>query len=357
MIQKPPVWAKVNRGHVSTRGLVSYLPFYERGGLWAHDPVNGVYHRADLVNGPVWSPAGMDGPCLSFDGTDDYVKTTRNDISLLTNTATPHTYLAWINPTRVGATRQSIISVGEFNDVNWSSVLMIDPATGELSWAVDPAAATVSSGMFVAANKWQFVAMVRTASDVRFFLGATRVVVSNATANGIGADPILVGAAARNGALGSFYFAGKIGASMVYNRALTDTEVLRLLADPYSVYMGREEVAPVTAGGSTFFVTFTMTAADAVASTSVANAVGATLSQTSTATYSLAAVDKSRCHPQYADRQHMVGNFDRSMRGDSQRDDLEHAFLPDGERGQCRPHESRRRRDADDLCVLRVRAT
>jgi hypothetical protein len=45
----------------------------------------------------------MDGRCLSFDGTDDYVKTTRNDIALLTNTATPHTYLAWINPTRVGS--------------------------------------------------------------------------------------------------------------------------------------------------------------------------------------------------------------------------------------------------------------
>jgi hypothetical protein len=292
MIQKPPVWARVNRGHVSTRGLVSYLPFYERGGLWAHDPVNGIYHRADLVNGPAWSPAGMDGPCLSFDGTDDYVKTTRNDISLLTNTATPHTYIAWINPTRVGATRQSIISVGEFNDVNWSSVLMIDPATGELSWAVDPAAATASSGLFVAASKWQFVAMVRTASDVRFFLGATRVVVANATANGIGPDPILIGGAGRNGALGSFYFAGKIGSSMVYNRALTDVEVSRLYADPYTIFSGREEVAPVVAGGASFNVTLSFVAADAVASTSVANAIGASLSQTSTATYSLAAVDK-----------------------------------------------------------------
>jgi hypothetical protein len=49
--------------------------------------------------------------------------------------------------------------------VNWSSVIDDRPRhRGVVLGSLIQQAATASSGMFVAANKWQFVAVVRTAS-------------------------------------------------------------------------------------------------------------------------------------------------------------------------------------------------
>jgi hypothetical protein len=261
MPQKPPVWSRINREHALTRGLVGCWLFNEGGGAFAHDAVGGAYNRADLINGPAWVP-GTDGRCLSFDGVDDYVKTTRNDFDLCANTGSPLTFVALINPALSGAAaRQGIVNIGEFNDLNFSSVFMILSATGELIWSIDPAGTTASSGLLAAANKWQNVAMVRNASEVRFFLESNKAVVANASANGVGSDPIIIGGAARNGALGSFYFAGKIGFVMVYNRALSDGEVQQLFADPYALFAEEETLGFVAASGGALSAALTETVA------------------------------------------------------------------------------------------------
>jgi hypothetical protein len=269
MPQKPPVWSRINREHALTRGLVGCWLFNEGGGAFAHDAVGGAYNRADLINGPAWVP-GTDGRCLSFDGVDDYVKTTRNDFDLCANTGSPLTFVALINPALSGAAaRQGIVNIGEFNDLNFSSVFMILSATGELIWSIDPAGTTASSGLLAAANKWQNVAMVRNASEVRFFLESNKAVVANASANGVGSDPIIIGGAARNGALGSFYFAGKIGFVMVYNRALSDGEVQQLFADPYALFQKEEDFGKAPAAGATQTINgvgIASTAADGVGS-------------------------------------------------------------------------------------------
>jgi hypothetical protein len=266
MSQRPPVWARINREHALTRGLVGCWLFNEGGGTYAHDAQAGVYNRADLINGPTWIP-GVDGPDLSFDGVDDYVKTTRNDFDLCANAASPVTFIAWINPTLSGtATRQGIVSVGEFNDLNFSNVFMVLSTTGELIWSIDPASTTASSGLITVANKWQFVAMVRTATEVRFFLGPTKAVVSNSSSSGIGNDPIIFGGAARNAALGSFYFSGKIGPAMVYNRALTDQEIQQLFVDPYVFLIPTDTTHGFVASGASNFsdsITETVSATDA----------------------------------------------------------------------------------------------
>jgi hypothetical protein len=283
MPQKPPVWSRINREHPLMRGLVGCWMFNEAGGLYAHDAAFGAYNRADLVNGPTWAP-GYDGPCLSFDGSNDYVKTTRNDFDLCVNTASPLTFVALINPTLTGAAaRQGIVNIGEFNDLNFSSVFMILSSTGELIWSIDPAGTTASSGLLAAANKWQRVAMVRNASEVRFFLESSKSVISNASASGVGTDPIIIGNAARNGAIGSFNFSGKIGSVLVYNRALSDGEVQQLFADPYVLFSEDETLGFVAAGAGSFTASLTesVAATDAYSATA---AFASALSESAAAT-------------------------------------------------------------------------
>lgn len=316
MPQKPPVWARVNRDDVAVRGLISYLPLNEGGGLWAHDPVNGLYHRSDLINGPIWDK-GADGPCLKFDGTDDYVKTTRNDFGFLPTFAAPHTYVAWVNPTLTGSTKQSVISVGEFNDNNWSSLMAIEPSTGELFWLVDPAGTGQASGLITVANKWQFIAVVRTATEVYFYLNGTRAVFTYNSSGVMGSDPIIIGGAARNSGLGSYYFSGKISAPMVYNRALTDSEVRRLFVDPYALFIKDAQVAFLPAAGGTTYnesVSESVTASDAQSAavtfvSSLTEAVTAAASQTSVVTFTLSVTESVTA----ADSQSSIATFVSSL--------------------------------------------
>jgi hypothetical protein len=280
MNQKPPVGARINREHALRRGLVAYWPLNEGGGLYAHDQAQGAYNRADLTNGPAWA-AGNDGPCLSFDGSNDYVKTTRIDVGLITAANQPHTYIAWVNPTLTGGgARHGVVGVGEFDDSNFSSVMVINPSTGELGWSIDPASTTVASGLNLTANVWQFIALVRYPTEVRFWVGSARATVSSSSSSGISNDPILFGAAGRNAAVTAFY-TGKIGSVLVYNRAVSDQEVNQLLGDPYALYRAdQEETGFVAAGAGTVTGTLSVTLADVTLSATATVLVSGTESTT-----------------------------------------------------------------------------
>jgi hypothetical protein len=54
-------------------GLIGYWKFDESSGLTAVDN-SGFGNNGTLTNGPIWTTSYVSGSCLSFDGSDDYVK-------------------------------------------------------------------------------------------------------------------------------------------------------------------------------------------------------------------------------------------------------------------------------------------
>lgn len=84
-------------GAAPTSGLVGHWAFDEGTGTTAADG-SGNGRKGTLEYGPTWAPSGACriGGCLSFDGTDDYVRVANSAALRITGNIT---ISAWIKPT------------------------------------------------------------------------------------------------------------------------------------------------------------------------------------------------------------------------------------------------------------------
>ena len=199
--------------------------FDEGSGTTATDgSANG--HTGTLTYGPTWSSVVncKIGACLSFDGSDDYVKVLDAAALKLTGDVT---VAAWIKPTSLTAKRSVVSKRYEFelgpNDA---------ASPYALQWTHKTSGGSAVSGNLttsIEVNAWQHVVLVRTAAtnEIRGYKdGALSVTSSYATGPGTSTYNVNIG---RNPA-GSQHFKGLIDEVRIYDRALTDAEVAALFA-------------------------------------------------------------------------------------------------------------------------------
>jgi len=192
--------------------MTSYWKFDEGKGATAHDSIRS---EDGQIYGAKWE-AGVLGTSLRFDGSDDYVQTTRN---IDQGGSTDITITAWVYPTRTGPGRHQIISTDD-GGFDWSILRQGNQwcaFTGDASWG---------SGFNVDLNAWQHVAVVfKPDEDVVFYKNAVSRFRGSAPATDANDGNVAIG---NNPGPWDEYFQGKIDEVAIYDRALSAKEIEKI---------------------------------------------------------------------------------------------------------------------------------
>jgi len=168
-------------------------------------------NNATLTNGPSFDSGN--GGSFDFDGSDDFCS-----ISGLALSTTAYTKAAWFNPD--GATN-NIISGGSSDGQHafWMAATSTSLQSGH-----DGAWGTVSYSPGVMTGQWWYgVVSFNTTTGWKLYLNGELVDTSNSTTTFTGGTTVRI--SAYNNASNTFN--GKIASVNIYNRVLSDDEVLQ----------------------------------------------------------------------------------------------------------------------------------
>lgn len=243
---KPLLGTPLDRGHPLSRGLV---------GCWLvndNPPVLGILHdvsengnHGTLVADTHIVP-GKFGSCLSFDGTGDYIQLS----SLRNCTGQEWTFSLWVNFSNI-LTDLIILSSEATGGADEIIQLFMSSATGSIRCYNDFNLATV--GPVVTTGIWYHVAFSFSYSRQKAILFVDGKIVATDTSftnPGSIIGLFRIGSYAHSSA--SKCHNGQIDDVMIYNRALSASEVQQLYIDPFQMfYRPRIEIfsAVTPAGG------------------------------------------------------------------------------------------------------------
>jgi hypothetical protein len=200
-------------------GCVLYLPFEEREGTIAYDQSgnnnNGTIYGASRSYGKI-------GRGLYFDGIDDYI-VVKNSPSLNVSSIT---LCAWTYPTGFGADR--VIISKNYTSGNRSYEIRFLP-NGKIRFVVfleGDVIVVFDSPVSAELNKWNFVAATYTSGQpLRIYLNKTKY-ESSVTTGRIQSSDVSLTVGCRAGP--TLFFKGIIDDARVYNRALSDKEIMSI---------------------------------------------------------------------------------------------------------------------------------
>lgn len=211
---------------VPSAGLVGQWSFDEGFGTSANDG-SGSGNNGTLVNDPTWMTGASCkvGGCLSFDGTNDYVRIGNSPLLQVTGDLT---LSLWIKPAQL-STRQVLVDKGYYLEYKIGYISEADPRhPAKWSHGNGSRGESFSAIPSIEINQWQHIVVVRNS--------ATRQI--NAYKNGVlvgtfsyTRDPVagtLDLYLARRADSVSEYFNGLMDEVCIYNRVLSDAEITTL---------------------------------------------------------------------------------------------------------------------------------
>ena len=176
--------------------------------------VSGNDYVGNMVNGPSWTNSGTTS-YINFDGSDDYVLVS-NNANILSKTS--YTKIAWFNASTF-STNNNIISGGN----NGAHAFWL-AGGNRLNAGHNGGWSTVQSTSTLSLNTWYYGAVTfDTTNGWKLYLNGIQESTSNSTTTFDGNGEILIGAYGN----ASNLFTGKITNSMVYNRVLSQSEILQ----------------------------------------------------------------------------------------------------------------------------------
>lgn len=213
---------------IVTDGLVLYLDaantrsYPGTGTTWSDLSRGG--NNGTLTNGPTFNSAN--GGSIVFDGTNDYVAT--NIVSLRSLTGTRSTLMMWFR-TPNSSTRQALLA-------DWTSAGNNETARLEISGynmsankvggtinSSGGGATPVQSTTSIQNNTWYNVVLLYDGNFTRLYLNGIQE-ASLATGER-GSNSTGLVAIARGGDYNGIYLNGNIAQTLIYNRALSATEI------------------------------------------------------------------------------------------------------------------------------------
>jgi hypothetical protein len=195
-----------------TNGLVGLWSFNgpDVVGTAAYDR-SGQNNHGTLTNGPT-KTIGKVGQALAFDGVDDYINIPWGWAA----TGNPFTVSAWVKDT--GDLTNDVIFDASAGRVSMQiTAANLGCLTNNDSW---------KSGGSISANTWTHVVCVFDGTNSNGYINGSNVfsLADNAPA----ADPTVIAINSNTGHNPLYFFPGFIDEVRLYNRALTQSEVLRL---------------------------------------------------------------------------------------------------------------------------------
>jgi len=225
MLVKPTRGAVLDKSHPLARGLVACWLFNEATGGIVSD-VSGNHYDGILNGDIVWAP-GRFGSCLDYqDLVDNYVQLSGMP------TLSARTYACWLYPRSGGGTYMMIWRENN----SWTAIV---PSRSIRTW-------TGGAGSIPAFDAWYHLVIVydgtykSTYLDGKLIYGPTSASINDAYLDVIGnhhaSDPY------------SFY--GLIDHAMVYDRALSDSEIAWLYREPFAmISIPSPPLVVISAGG------------------------------------------------------------------------------------------------------------
>ena len=210
---------------IVTNGLVLSLDAannksYPRSGTtWTDLSCNS--NTGTLTNSPTFS--GANGWSIFFDGVDDYISGTNNSSLQLLNDLTIG---AWVKLGSGGNANQGIFE--KMVNINYSGYGITRQDDYFKFWTASGGtyAYTNSNITYSSGNNWYYVVGRRMAGNNRLFINSILQTDSQSPPLSDSGEVYVIGRYYSNIA-NTFYFVGNIAQTSLYNRALTDAEILQ----------------------------------------------------------------------------------------------------------------------------------
>jgi len=211
--------AYINTPPVVTNGLILHLDAGNRlsytSGSTVWNDLSGNNNSGSLTNGPTFNSANQGS--IVFDGSNDYV--------VMNKTITPTSNITYIVFLWKNGTPQSAyagILVGREGTLSALGICM--DSSGINTWVFWNS--SVVNGIPIPDQSWCMLAMTNTTggNNIMYSYSSTSksIVTTNAAVNSVNNATLYVGSDALNAGR---YFNGRIGYSMIYNRALSTQEI------------------------------------------------------------------------------------------------------------------------------------
>jgi hypothetical protein len=197
--------------------LVAYYKFNEASGTTIYDSANG--NNGTLTNGASVDARGMwDTNALDLDGGNDYVSIPDNDSLDLGQNLT---LIAWIKKDSSYNSWDNIIS--KKNESLYAYALTMRRHEDDVRLIVNTTS-TSSNGGEVTAGTWNHIVGTYDGSNLILYInGKEASSRSTSTSVPVNSNPVQIGAWQGSG---SFNFDGKIDEVKIYNRALSQEEII-----------------------------------------------------------------------------------------------------------------------------------
>jgi len=197
-----------------TNNLVGYWPFDNDVQDKSGNGNNGTDYSSGFVSGKI-------NQALSFDGVDDYVSIADNNI--FDFGSGEFSVESWIKTT--SALRQWAVTRYEYYGPGWGLGTQDGHALGYIRTAESGTNKTEIEGTVnVSDNSWHHIVMVRTGDKIKLYTDGAFETEGTLVGDVNDNEPIEIGRISFEG--GSQYMSGLIDEVKIYNRALSDLEIL-----------------------------------------------------------------------------------------------------------------------------------
>lgn len=245
MILKPSKFAKLERGHRLSRGLVGCWLMNEGGGKIVND-LSGNGNKINSFSGNTCFSAGKFGNCLKFDGTGDWAKIA--NCELLKLSTYNFTISLW---TYVTSTTHQMFLFHGLGGVAWASYLFSiggnENKDADTKYyfgfgnGVSATYANVSSVNAALTNQWAHLVAVYTGAVLSgTLLLYKNGLLDNSNSSNVYSKPgnisqdLWLGADSYTG--GRFCLDGGLDNIQIWNRALSAPEIAQLYREPFAMF-------------------------------------------------------------------------------------------------------------------------
>ena len=231
--QPPNVLFDVNWESEQARGLVAWWPMLGGQGGWpVRDKLYGRFSMAPF-NTPTWVSDVQRGWSVLFDDAqNEYLQ-----VSTAVLSGPPITLACWFLSDSI-TLGQSLMSISDSGGNDFFELFAAGATGGDPIEAWTNAANAASTAGY-SANVWQHACGVYAAqNDRRAYLNGGNRGNDNTNLFPSGLDVTTIGVLDL-GPDNFGYMSGRIADARIYNRALTDTEVYQMYANPWALYRPR----------------------------------------------------------------------------------------------------------------------
>jgi hypothetical protein len=228
---------QINWGHPIANKLVGAWVFNEGAGRSVQDLA--YKQGVSTWNSATWGASAM-GIGLALNGSQDVLISRRG--AYVPTTTSRASVFCLVSPTSF-TTASGLVCLGQVTDSNWNQTLCLNVTTGAVGYSINGGLAdgfSTFSSFTTTLNALNAVAYVERSATDRTFLCNGRLEVNTTNlGGGTTTGGLAIGRGYKNSTAQANGLVGQIGCVYIWDRALSNTELLMLNAAPYALLLAQ----------------------------------------------------------------------------------------------------------------------